>query len=871
MNRRPLVAIACCWVVGASILSLFQGWDAVMAVVALLLLLIGAGLTGKMSWTILLICGVALLLASGERLAVERGNVSDLGIAEAPEGMEAILSGRIVSIVEVDGDLATFRLRANTLKGSSSGPELKMRDTVIVRIKLKQQSEQRVAASWRRGASASITGGIELPGDAGNFGAFDYRSYLQQQGIHWQFAVKGTDSVAITSVKTPWSMKPLRMIDDLRSAIGGLMDRLYPDGDSGYMKGLVVGIRSDLDPEQFNNFAKLGLTHVLAISGLHVGVVVFLLLQIGSWLRLTRERTLDITIALMPVYMMVTGASPSVVRSCLMAMLALWLARRHALKDGLHLISAAAVLMLMWNPLLIEDISFQLSFIVTVGLVQFVPTVTESIPIPWKWLRSAIAVAVTAQVVSFPLTIYYFHAVHLLSLPANLILVPFISFIVMPLGMASIAMGAIWFPLGILPARIATLSNQLTFRIVDLLSEFSSLRMIWPQASWLWVVFAYLLMGLGIVLLKKRLEDQREKEWWSRHLIEGDSEGSLETTTAPLEVVRPFTYGSKRKGVIFKIGFAVLVLMWILWGYQPAFMDHGVTISFINVGQGDCILIRTGAGKHILIDTGGTVSFRKPGEEWRDRRDPYEVGRKLLVPLLLKRGIRELDALVLTHLDADHIGGAQAIIGNIPVRTLLFNGTVKHSPVADSLFQLALEKGIPCFPVHAPMEWVVDQSTRLSVLYPLVEQTGPDGAIEVEDKQNEISIVLLLTVYGRNFLLSGDLEAEGEEDIVLAELGKENNSNAGSRPVAIDVMKAGHHGSKTSTTQVWTDYWEPKETVISVGRNNSYGHPHPTVLERLRASNSRIYRTDRDGEVQYRILTDGTMLRRMVRSDTEKD
>jgi competence protein ComEC len=862
MDRRPLVAIACCWVIGASILSLFQGWDAVIAVIALLLLLIGVGLTGKMSPRILLLCGLALLLASGERLEVEKGNVSDLTIAEAPVGTEAKLTGYIVSIVEVDGDLATFRLRANTLK-ASSGSELTMRDTVIIRIKLKQQSEQQIAANWKRGAAARVTGGLELPGDAGNFGAFDYRNYLQQQGIYWQLTVKGTDSVTILSAKTPWSMKPLRMLDDLRSAIGGLMDQLFPDGDSGYMKGLVVGIRSDLDPEQFNNFAKLGLTHVLAISGLHVGVVIFLLLQIGAWLRLTRERSLDMTIAMMPVYMMVTGASPSVVRACLMAMLALWLARRHALKDGLHLISASAVVMLVWNPLLIEDVSFQLSFIVTLGLLLFVPTVTESIPIPWRWLRGALAVAVTAQVVSFPLTVYYFHAVHLLSLPTNLILVPFISFIVMPLGMAAIAMGALWLPAGVLPARMATLGNQLTFRIVDWLSDFTSLRTVWPQCSWLWVVVAYLLMGLVIVLLKKRLAHQREKEWWSRHLIIGSSGDSGETLTAPLVEEQTYSYGGNRKWVSYKLGFAILVLVWFLWGYQPAFMDHSATISFINVGQGDCILIRTGAGKHILIDTGGTVSFRKPGEEWRDRRDPYEVGLKLLVPLLLKRGIRELDALVLTHLDADHIGGAQAIIGNIPVRSILFNGTLKHSPVADRLFQLALGKGIPCYPVHTPMEWNVDQSTRLSALYPIEEQTSPGGAIEIEDNQNEISIVLLLTVYGRHFLLPGDLEAEGEAAIVMAEHGKENHSNSRSSSlVDIDVLKAGHHGSKTSTTQTWLDYWNPSETVISVGRNNSYGHPHPTVLERLKASDSRIFRTDRDGEVQYRILADGTMLRR---------
>jgi competence protein ComEC len=181
-----------------------------------------------------------------------------------------------------------------------------------------------------------------------------------------------------------------------------------------------------------------------------------MLLQLTGWLRMTRERSLELTIAMMPVYMMVTGASPSAVRACLMAMIALWLARQHALKDGLHLLCAAAVAMLVWNPLLIEDVSFQLSFLVTAGLILLVPTFTELIPLRSNGLKGAIAVTLTAQLASFPVSVYYFHSMHLLSLPANFVLVPFISFVVMPLGMASLLLGALWNPLGVIPAKLAS-------------------------------------------------------------------------------------------------------------------------------------------------------------------------------------------------------------------------------------------------------------------------------------------------------------------------------------------------------------------------------------------------------------------------------
>ncbi|RED65683.1 ComEC/Rec2 family competence protein [Cohnella lupini] len=860
MNGRPLVAIACFWIAGTSILSISKGTAAYISLSAILLLLFGCHLLGRLTLRLTILCILALLLSFGERIGAEQRNLSDIEVSDVTMESEVELTGNVASVVDVDGDVVTFMLTAHSVKLAGASSEQAIRDAVIVRLKLSRQQDQAIASDWRRGDSLLVKGVIELPGDAGNFGSFDYREYLNRLGVFWQVSAKGIDAITPTNVPIPLYFKPLRFFDLLRERIGELMDRLYSDGDAGYMKGLVVGIRSDLDPGQYDNFARLGLTHVLAISGLHVGVIVYLLLQIGAWMRLTRERTIDLTIAMMPVYMMVTGASPSAVRACLMAMIALWLARRHALKDGLHLLLAAAMLMLIWNPLLIEDVSFQLSFLVTAGLILFVPTVTASLPIPWKWLRGPVAVALTAQAVSFPVTIYYFHAVHLLSLPANFLLVPFISFIVMPLGMASIAFGAGWLPLGLIPAKLATLGNRLTFGLVDWLNGFIDLRTVWPQPSLLWVAAAYVLMGIGIVGLKRRLVRKDEHEWWRQQAMEG----SAGDVTAPLPVnPSAAVYGySTRLSFAFRVTFLVLLVGWLAWGYQPAWFNRQATLSFVNVGQGDSILIRTGSGKHILIDAGGTLDFRKPGDEWRIRRDPYEVGRKLLVPLLLTRGVRELDALVLTHLDSDHIGGAQAVLGNIPVRRLLFNGTIKDSPSALGIFKAVTDRSIASYAIHAPMEWQVDDSTKIEILFPRYEQPNSkasENEVTVRDEQNNLSIVLKVTIYGRTFLLPGDLEESGEREVVATERAK------GEAASAIDVLKAGHHGSKTSTIDEWVTYWKPRETVISVGANNFYGHPNQGVLDRLTRSESLIWRTDTNGEIQYRIHRDGTMDRRKLR------
>jgi len=867
MDRRPLVAVSVCWIAGTAVLSLCQGKEAVLFLASLLLVLFALGLARHVSPKLMLLCAVSLVLAFGARAWTEQRKASDIPVSAIQSiGGEVGLEGRLVSVVEVDGDLASFRLAAESIEFVDS-QKRRSSDIIVVRLKLAKPSDQLEAGSWRRGDRVRLSGILELPGEAGNFGAFDYRAYLMKQGVFWQLSARGLESVDYRPEPAPMLIKPLRLLDELRKAIGELADRLFPNGDSGYMKGLVVGIRSDLDPVQFDHFARLGLTHILAISGLHVAVIVYLLLQIGRLLRLTRERSLELTIAMMPVYMMITGASPSAVRACLMAMIALSLARRHALKDGLHLLFAAAMLMLMWNPSLIEDVSFQLSFVVTAGLILFVPAISELLPIRWNWLKGAIAVTVTAQIVSFPVSAYYFHSMHLMSLPANFLLVPFISVIVMPLGMAAIVLGGIWLPLGVLPARLASLGNDLTFFVVDWLSGFIGWRTVWPQPSLAWVVCAYALMGVGLAGLRRRTQRLKEREWWIGQAESHAAQFDGKPVTEPLDSIIPGASRTERiRSIARRAGFGIACVAWLAWGVQPAILDGTATVSFLNVGQGDSILMRTGSGKHILIDAGGTVGFRKPGEEWKERSDPYEVGRKLLVPLLLQRGVRQLDALVLTHLDADHIGGAQAVLDHIPVRALLFNGTLKNSPVALNLLRAVEKRGIPAYAVQEPMIWQIDSSAVVRVLYPSGSLEPGEAAIVPEvDEQNDRSVVLLATMYGRHFLLPGDLEAGGESAIVEAQFA-EGLLLAEEGRVAVDVLKAGHHGSKTSTTGLWVDFWKPRETVISVGRNNFYGHPNADVLQRLESSGSKIWRTDIDGEIRYRIAPDGSMQRRTMRS-----
>lgn len=917
MNRRPLLAFVACWTAGDAILSLWQGTTALLAFAGGLLLLGAIAIFSKASPLVVAACAAALLLAGGERAWTDWRFESKLtGLLAEPDGQTVEVTGRVASAVSVDGDVAAFKLKASGIKAADLEDSAAWKESFWIRIRLEKEEEQGIAGGWRRGDLLRVTGEIQLPADAGNFGGFDYRAYLNRQHIHWLVSVKGTDSVERTKAKPPLSALPYRWADEARARIGAWMEGLYGEKDAGFMKGLVAGIQDDIDPEQYATYSNLGLTHVLAVSGLHFGVIVFILLRLFALLRLTRERSLELTIAVLPVYMLLTGASPSAVRACLMGMIALYMARRNRLKDGLHLLAASALAMMAWDPLVIENVSFQLSFIVTAGLLLFVPTVTERLPVRWPALRGALAVAITAQAVSFPVSVYYFHQFNLLSLPANLLLVPFISFVVMPLGMASAALALLWHPLGVFAADAASWCNRLTEWTLDGLSSVPGMQTFWPQPVLLWVAAAYALQFATVVLLQRGLLKRREKEAMRRwaqpasaapdaptghphgkRRQEGSSRalGAMPPPDAALrldragigaasgdgDATRPLydaepaqdrtsVSGSgvwRRLAVPAAAG--LLWTAWLLWGFQPAMLHRSAEVMFLDVGQGDSILIRSGEGKYGLIDAGGTVRFGKADEAWRQRRDPYEVGKKTIVPLLKQRGVRSLDFLLLTHLDQDHIGGAEAVLSSVPVRRLLFNGSLKPDKTVDRLFRLAENFGIPIYAASVGMTWQWDPSASLEVLFP-----EPDASPDIPQvsEQNDRSVVTLLTLYGRTFLLPGDLEAAGERE-VLEELRGQTGSPA-MEPEGmnrkVDVLNAGHHGSKTSTTEEWLNGWRPAEAVISVGRNNLYGHPHPTVVERFEHHGIAVFRTDLNGEIQYRITPEGELFRRVRRENPEE-
>lgn len=259
----------------------------------------------------------------------------------------------------------------------------------------------------------------------------------------------------------------------------------------------------------------------------------------------------------------------------------------------------------------------------------------------------------------------------------------------------------------------------------------------------------------------------------------------------------------------------------------PYFNGTG-KITFIDVGQGDAIFIRLPYEEGTyLIDTGGTIPMEK--EKWQQKKNEFSVGEDILIPFLQKEGVRELDKLIVTHGDIDHAGAAKEVLQSIPVKEVVFGEKEQDAQLEDELKKLAFQENIPVNFVQRGDKWKAG-AAEFFVL-------APEGD---EEGDNDASMVLFANINNKRWLFTGDLEEKGEKDLV------ETYPN-----LRADVLKVGHHGSETSSTEQFLDHIQPEKAVISAGEQNRYGHPHEEVVERLIERGIEVWRTDTQGAISY--------------------
>ncbi|WP_078428866.1 DNA internalization-related competence protein ComEC/Rec2 [Alkalihalobacterium alkalinitrilicum] len=676
------------------------------------------------------------------------------------------LYGTIHTIPQINGDRLSFQLKTSN------------NEKLQVNYFIKSEEEQHRLKNMSVGMQCTLEGTLRKPSPPTNFYAFNYEQYLFYQRIHWNFNIETIDLRTCNESSIPKQY----VLQKIRQQGIEFINHHYPQESKGIVAALIFGDRAYLNENLIEAYQRLGVIHLLAVSGLHVGLIFsalfFILIRFG----VTRERTIDALLVLLPMYVVIAGGAPSVIRAAFMTVVVLVSLRMKKRLHPVDGISFVCLIYLFLSPYSLYQLGFQLSFLISFTLIMS----SEIIRKRNHYFTQLLAVTVISQFVSLPIIIFHFYEFSWISLPLNLIYIPFISLVVLPTVFITyfivITLPAVGtFTLKILD-KVVVLSHDILLQLNGL--SFSSILV--GKFS-VWLVFAFITIMLLVL----------------------------------------YYYERKASLLRWLVLFVASTTLFLIHFGTPYFFNEG-EVTVLDVGQGDSIFIELPKRDAVyLIDTGGWVSFGGE-EEWRKRSQEFEVGKDILLPFLKAKGVRTIDKLILTHGHYDHIGGARALIGETNVKEVLYAYGQVDGEYERELLTEFHKKGTKITFVKEGMAW----GKGGSEFYIL----SPQGD---EEDLNDRSIVLYSILGGVSWLFTGDLEENGEERLIRQY-----------PHLSVDILKAGHHGSRTSSTPRFLDHMQPNKVLISAGRNNRFKHPHDEVILALEERNIKIFRTDEHGAIR---------------------
>ncbi|HSA94477.1 MAG TPA: DNA internalization-related competence protein ComEC/Rec2 [Acidobacteriota bacterium] len=622
-----------------------------------------------------------------------------------------------------------------------------------------------------------------------NFGAFSYERYLQGLGVHRRASTKSSLLIKRTAPAPRVSVRG--RISRIRRGIQAGFERRFPapDGfdispEGAVLEALLLGEDGRLDEATLENLRQTGLYHLFAISGGHIAIIAGLLFALFRLVRLSRRASSFALGLFLVFYTLLVEGSPSVLRATLMTLA--FLAGRLLWKDVhvLNTIAASAFVLLLANPSSLFDAGFQLTYAATLTIILFTPPLLRRLPrLPLKLTELAL-LSVTAALGAGPIIARSFNRVSLSSLFLNLAAIPLVG-VIMGAGYAYLPFAAAFPRAAALPAAGLGGLVDLFRRVSHSLDAFPFLSFRVPTPSP--AILAVYFVSLGLTLARPRFRGQR----------------------------------------LLVLGAFVLAAFVIVAApYRRASPELKVTL--IDVGQGESILVEFPGRRVMLIDGGGL-----PGSA-------FDVGERVVSPVLWRKGIKRIDTLVLTHAHPDHLAGLVAVARNFRIGELWESAPVPQEGLA-AAFGRALGPRILRRRIGRGDSFR-EGRVAVDVLHP-----PRDPAAAAAPASNEASLVIRLAYGSVSFLLMGDTGAVTEQALLAS--GDE---------LAATVLKAGHHGSAASTSRGFLEAVQPRLVLVSVGEGNTYGFPGREVLARAGGGGAEVLRTDLDGAVECR--TDGRTL-----------
>lgn len=693
---------------------------------------------------------------------------------------------------------------------------------------------------------------LKIPHNFNNPGGFDYEKYLRYRDIRVRGFIDNPLSVVVVRENRGNLFKI--NLEKFRTSLRKLIEGASPYPESKVLQALILGERKEIPKDIQESFNRTGMSHVLAISGLHIGIIAFLSIIIVRFIMKSSEYLLlrfnilkvSAIFAFIPiiVYAFIAGLGISTVRATIMIvtfLVAILCGKERKLFNTLAL---AAFVILVISPGSLFDISFQLSFSAVAAILFIAPRLSYLIPKgnpdEKSCLKKArlsifflIVTSLSAILGTIPLIAFYFNRISTVTLFSNIIIIPIIGFVVLPLGMATIVTAPISTLLAVLLIKILSFFVGISISIVNFLAKlpFSSFFITTPTL--IEITAYYLLLITTVKLIDVWIENNNPISIFSKSEIPPDLSLVKEELPFDPPLVKGGT-GGFTKNIALKTAFVLLIIFFIADGiylHTKGTNTKHLKTTFIDVGQGSSTLVEFPEGTKMLVDGGGFYD------------ESFDVGRYVVAPFLWYERIKKVDIVVLTHPQSDHLNGLMYILDNFDVGEVWSNGETADTNSYKNFIEIIEKRKI----VHRNVSKDTPEKrigkVAVNILNPEKPIIKDENSIQRFDVVNNNSLVMKLTFGKVSILLPADISEPTESRLV--------SSNA---YLKSDVLMAPHHGGFTSSTPPFLNRVSPKIVVISCGAN-IFGHPHPDVLERYKIIGSQTFRTDRNGAVT--IIADG--------------